>query len=325
MHHRVASPRLTRRQLLAAVASAAALPTPLVLAQGTGTITWLVGQPPGGTVDVLTRVVARQVEQALGQTVVIENRPGAAGALALQAAARATRNGSTLITVPGPILSAHPVPQLGKELTGVAMLAKGPMVLVGTMAQAQPDTLEALLAAARKDPRRFAYASSGNGTSQHLAGELMNQMAQTQIVHVPYKGGGQAVTDVIGGQLPLAMLGITPVLPHIRSGRLRAYGVSTATRSAMLPEVPTLAEAGLKGFDADQWFAVATAAGAPAERLAALQAAIGNSLQSADVQAAFSNAGVMATPATPQQTTDFVSRDLARWTDLARRAHLSLE
>lgn len=325
MHDRSFPPRLQRRHLLAAVAAAALLQAPTTFAQTGGSITWLVGQPPGGTVDVLTRVVARQVEAVLGQTVVVDNRPGAAGALALQAAARAPKNGSTLVTVAGPILSTHPVPQLGKELAGVAMLARGPMVLVGSTATSQPDTLEALLAAARKDPRPYAYASSGNGTSQHLAGELMNQMAHTQIVHVPYKGGGQAVTDVVGGQVPLAMLGITPVLPHIKSGRLRAYGVSTATRSAMLPDTPTLSEAGLKGFDADQWFVVATATGAPDERLAALQAAINKALQSPEVQAAFANAGVEATPATPRQTTDFVARDLARWTELARKAKLPLE
>lgn len=205
------TPSASRRHALAALGGAMALAvSPRLLAQGTGRpVTWLVGQPPGGSVDILTRLVARHVEQTLGQSVVVDNRPGAAGAIALQAAARAPQDGLTVITIPGPILTNVPVPRIGKELTGVATLAKGPMVLVGTTATPLPPTLAGLLAAAGKDPKAFSFASSGNGTSQHLAGELMNQIARTQIVHVPYKGGSQAVTDVVGGQVPLGMLGIT--------------------------------------------------------------------------------------------------------------------
>jgi len=227
--------------------------------------------------------------------------------------------------VPGPILTNVPVPQIGKELAGVAMLAKGPMVLVGTTATPLPGSLEGLLAAAKKDPKAFSFASSGNGTSQHLAGELVNQMANTQIVHVPYKGGSQAVTDVVGGQVPLGMLGITPVLPHIKAGKLRAYGVTTASRSGMLPDVPTLSEASLKGFDADQWFVVATTAGVPAERIAALNSAITKALQSSEVQSALASAGVVAAAASAQQTTEFVAKDVARWQALAKKANLVLD
>ncbi len=315
-----------RRRTLGLLGAAALITaaTP-AFAQSTRPITWLVGQPAGGTVDVLTRLVARQVEQILGQTVVVDNRPGAAGAIALQVAAKAPKNGFTLVTVPGPILTNVPVPQIGKELAGVAMLAKGPMVLVGTTATPLPGSLEGLLAAAKKDPKSFSFASSGNGTSQHLAGELVNQMANTQIVHVPYKGGSQAVTDVVGGQVPLGMLGITPVLPHIKAGKLRAYGVTTASRSAMLPDVPTLSEAGLKGFDADQWFVVATTAGVPADRIAALNSAITKALQSSEVQSALASAGVVAAAASAQQTTEFVAKDVARWQALAKKANLVLD
>lgn len=319
-HHSI----LTRRVLGLLGLALLSTATPL-FAQGTQPITWLVGQPAGGTVDVVTRLVARQVEQTLGQTVVVDNRPGAAGTIALNAAAKAPKNGFTLVTVPGPILFKLPVPQIGKELVGVAMLAKGPMVLVGTTAAPLPRSLAALLAAAKQDPKAYSFASSGNGTSQHLAGELINQMANTQIVHVPYKGGSQAVTDVIGGQVPLGMLGITPVLPHIKSGKLRAYGVTTASPSPMLPDVPTLSEAGLKGFDADQWFVVAAPAGVPAERITVLNAAITKALQNPEVQAALASAGVVATAASAQQTADFVAKDVARWQALAKKANLVLE
>ena len=318
---------LSRRQVLAGTASALGAwlaPTAIAHAQKTS-LTWLVGQPPGGTTDTLTRLLSRQVESLLGQTVVVENRPGAAGALALQAAARAPRNGQVLVTVPGPVLSAQPVPQIGGELAGVALLARGPMVLVGTMAQPMPPTLEALLSAVRKDPGAYAYATSGNGTSQHLAGELVNQMAHAQLVHVPYKGGGQAVIDVVGGQVPLAILGLTPVLPHIRSNKLRAYGVSASTRSPQLPEVPTLSEAGLKGFSADQWFAVATTAGTAPERIEVLNAAIVKALQSPEVQSALAQAGLSGVGSSAEQATSFVTGDLARWQALATKAQLKLD
>jgi tripartite-type tricarboxylate transporter receptor subunit TctC len=307
-------------------AGALGAPSAAAWAQGSGAIiTWLVGQPAGGTVDVVTRVVARQVEALLKQTVVVDNRPGAAGAIALNAVAKAPASAPLLVTVPGPILSATPVPQIGKELAGVATLGRGPMVLVGTMAAPLPATLEALLAAARKDAKAFSFATSGNGTSQHLAGELINQMAETQMVHVPYKGGAQAVTDVVGGQVPLGILGVAPVLAHLRSGRLRAYGVTTAARSPLLPDVPTLAESGLKGFDADQWFVVATGANAPAERVSALNEAINRALQNPEVQTALAKAGIAPVPASPQQTTEAVGRDYARWQALVKKANLPLE
>ena len=163
-------------------------------------ITWLVGFPPGGSLDVLTRMAARQLAEKTGQSVVVENRPGASGAIALQAAARAAPDGYTLITVPGPILSKTNPPEIGRELVGIAMLAQGPMVLVGGAANA-PSTVAELIAAMRKDPGAWSYGSSGNGTSQHLAGELFNTMSGTAMRHIPYKGGGQAVTDVVGGQV----------------------------------------------------------------------------------------------------------------------------
>lgn len=193
------------------------------------------------------------------------------------------------------------------------------------MASPLPETLAQLLAAARKAPQALSYATSGTGTSQHLAGELLNHIAQTQIAHIPYKGGSQAVTDVVGGQVPLGLLGITPVLPHIRAGRLRAYGISTAARSALLPEVPSLQEGGLPGFDVDQWFVVAVAAGLPAERIQALNAAINQALQKPEVQASFAGVGVVASPATAEQTTAFVAQDMLRWQALAKKIDLRLD
>jgi len=312
------------------VAAGLALLLPISHAQGDTDkfpikpITWLVGWPPGGSADVVSRQVARELETKLGQPVIIDNRPGASGSIALNAAAKAAPDGYTIVTVPGPVLMNIPVPQLGKELTGVAQLAKGPMVLVGTQAGSKA-SLKDLIADAKAHPAAYSFASSGNGTSQHLAGELLNQMAGTKMTHIPYKGGNQAVTDVIGGQVPVGMLGITPVLAHIKSGKLKAYGVSTAQRSPALPGVPSLAEAGVTGFDATQWFVVAAPAGTPSARLLKINAAIAEILAKPEIATGFAAVGVQPTPASPSETTSFVVGEQTRWGDLARKANLPLD
>lgn len=287
-------------------------------------ITWLVGWPPGGSADVVSRQVAKELEAKLGQPVVISNRPGASGSIALNAAAKAPPDGYTIVTVPGPVLMSIPVPQLGKELTGVAQLAKGPMVLVGTQTGSKA-SLKDLITDAKAHPEAYNFASSGNGTSQHLAGELLNQMAGTKMTHIPYKGGNQAVTDVIGGQVPVGMLGITPVLTHIKSGKIKAYGVSTAHRSPALPEVPSLAEAGVAGFDATQWFVVAAPAGTPPARLQKINVAIAEILAKPEIATGFAAVGVLPTPASAMETTSFVVAEQKRWGDLARKANLPLD
>lgn len=322
--------RVLGRAAAAFIASLAIIGTTAALAQTASRypekpITWIVGFPPGGSTDGITRLVAKKIESALGQSVVIDNRPGASGAIAMGAAARATPDGYTLVTVAGPDVPAKAVPELGKELTGVAALGAGALVLVGTTAAPMPPTLKDLLAAAKANPDKYSFGSSGIGSSQHLAGELINQMAGTKMTHVPYKGGGEAVNNLAGGQLPLAVLGIPPVLPHIKSGKLKAYGVTTSSRSSTLPDVPTLNEAGLVGFDANQWFVVATAAGVPADRIQKLNAAISQALKDPEIIAGFVAVGVEPFVASPQETVNFVMSDQKRWRDLAQKAKISLD
>lgn len=321
-------PSFTRRALLALVASSvASVVTAPAMAQSGASdapLTWIVGFAPGGSVDVMTRLVANKLEAKLGQKVVVENRPGASGMIALQAAASGPAD-STLVTVPGPILFQRPVPQIGKELSPVAMLSSGPMILVGTAKVDLPATAKELISDMKAQPSKYSFGSSGNGTSQHLAGELLNQMAGTRMVHIPYKGGGQAVSDLIGGQLPLAILGIPPVLAHVKSGKLRAYGVTTATRSPALPDVPTLQEAGLSGFDASQWFAVAAPANASAAKVQALNAAIGTVLKDPEVVASFARMGLAPDVRTPPQVAQFISAENQRWRELAQKEKLQLD
>lgn len=318
----------TRRGLLvlATIATATGVMAP-AMAQTSASdtpLTWIVGFAPGGSVDVMTRLVANKLEARLGLKVVVENRPGASGMIALQATAKGAAD-STLVTVPGPILFSRPAPQIGKELSAVAMLSSGPMILVGTTKDPLPATAKELLSDMKAQPAKYSFGSSGNGTSQHLAGELLNQMAGTRMVHIPYTGGGQAVTDLMGGQLPLAILGIPPVLAHVKSGKLKAYGVTTATRSPALPDVPTLQEAGLSGFDASQWFAVAAPANASEANIKTLNAALGEVLKDPEVVANFARMGLAPDVRSPQQVTQFVAAENKRWRELAQKENLTLE
>ncbi len=320
---------LLRRALLAS-AFALSLPATTALANDTAAwpnakpITWIVGYVPGGSVDVITRSVAKAVSDRIGQTIVIDNRAGASGALALQYAARAANDGYWLITVPGPVLHAQKQPTLGHELSAVSLLSQGPNVLVGATADARSN-LQDLIAAMKKNPEQWSYASSGTGTGQHLAGELFNTMAGTKMLHVPYKGGGQAVTDVTGGQVALGMLGVTPVLPQIKAGKLKAYAVTTPFRLASLPDVPTMSEAGLKGFEATQFFIAAVPARTDPAIVSKLNKAIAEAMKTPDVQAALEAAGQVSSNLTPAETEDFARKSIAKFESVAKQANISLK
>lgn len=287
-------------------------------------ITWIVGFAPGGTDDVLARAVARKLGEKTGQAVIVENRPGGSGLVALEAASRAPADGYTVVTVSGPTLFKQKAPEIGKELTAIAMLAQGPMVLVGTAADAPAD-LSALLQAARREPGKWSYATSGAGSSQHLAGELLNTMAGTTMPHVPYRGGAAAVTDVIGGQVPLAMLGVTPVLAYVKAGKLKAYAVTTSHRSEVLPSVPTMEEAGLKGYEASQWYVAAAPRGTAPERIAQLNTWIEAIVGAPEFKPTLDTGGSTAGKGSPEQTQEFVKGDTRRWKALAEKARLGLE
>lgn len=275
-------------------------------------ITWVVGFVPGGTADVLTRIAAREVARETGLNVVVENRPGASGAIALQLVARSTPADGYLLTVPGPLIYPTPQPEIGRELAPVMLMAQGPMVVVGPAAGAKNGLLD-VLAEARRHPENWSYGSSGNGTSQNLAGELLNQYAGTRLLHIPYKGGGQAVADVAGGQIPLAILGSAPVMPQIKAGVLKAYAVTTPYRLDSLPDVPTVEELGFKGYAATQWFAVAASKAIPVSQLEQINVALQAAVRTPAFQAAVDNAGMIAGDGTREALTRFIQADDAKW------------
>ncbi|KDB68766.1 tripartite tricarboxylate transporter substrate binding protein [Bordetella bronchiseptica] len=287
-------------------------------------ITWLVGFVPGGTADVLTRIAAQELARNTGLNVVVENRPGASGAIALQLLARSKAADGYLLTVPGPIIYPTPQPEVGAALAPVVLMAQGPMVVVGPAKDARAD-LQAVLADARKRPEAWSYGSSGTGTSQHLAGELLNQYAGTRIVHVPYKGGGQAVADVSGGQIPLAILGSSTVLPQIKSGALKGYAVTTTYRLDSLPEVPTVAQSGFKDFDASQWFSVAASNTIAARQLDQMNAALRAAMDTPQFKTAVANAGMAAGGGSREDLLKFIQTDRAKWRKLIDSGAVKLD
>lgn len=318
------------RRVLVAAAAVICLPATVLAAGDAGTwphakpITWIVGYVPGGSVDVITRSVAKAVSDRIGQTIVIDNRAGASGAIALQYAARAANDGYWLITVPGPIIHAEKQPALGRELSSVSLMSQGPIVLVGAAANARSN-LQDLIGAMKKSPQDWSYASSGTGTGQHLAGELFNAMAGTKMIHVPYKGGGQAVTDVVGGQVSLGMLGVTPVLAQINAGKLKAYAVTTPFRLTSLPDVPTMSEAGLKGYEATQFFIAAVPARTDAAIIMKLNKAIAEAMKTPEVKAALEAAGQVPSNLSPAETDAFAKNSIAKFDAVAKQANISLK
>ena len=275
-------------------------------------ITWLVGFPPGGSTDTLTRIAAKELARETGLTVLVENRPGASGVIALQALARSKPSDGYLLTLPGPAVYPTPQPEVGREVTPVILLTQGPMVIAGPAKGALP-TLQDVLENARRQPDAWSYGTSGNGTSQHLAGELLNQAAGTRIMHVPYKGGAQAVNDLAGGQIPLAVLGTAALIPQVKAGTIKAYAVTTRHRLDNLPQVPTVGESGFPDYDASQWSCVVASSGITPAQRDRINAALRKVIQTPAFQAAMQNEGMTAGGGSPEELRRFIEADTAKW------------
>jgi tripartite-type tricarboxylate transporter receptor subunit TctC len=280
---------LRRRQLLQAAAASVALPwLPAHAAIASGKpISLVVSYPAGGGADLMARLIAPRISDAIGQPVVVENNPGAGGTLAAQHVARATPDGSTLL-VDASSFAVNPslFPKLpydaASAFTPLAVLALFPNVLVCTPGF-EAKSVADVIRLARAKPRSIAYASSGNGSAQHLAGALFEELAKVELVHVPYRGGGPALNDVMGGQVPLFFANIASSLGHIQSGRLRPLAVTAKLRSRALPEVPTMEQAGVKGHEVLEWNPVLAPAGLPQPVRVQLAAAIRKAMADPEV------------------------------------------
>jgi tripartite-type tricarboxylate transporter receptor subunit TctC len=280
MPHLLASP--VRRAVLAGVAAWLAAPSMRAFAAGDiaggKPITLLVSYPAGGGADVMARLIAPRMAEALGQSVIVENKPGASGTVAAAQVARATPDGSMLLLdassyAVNPALFDKLPYDTDTAFAPLAVLALYPNALVCTPSF-EARSVADVLRLAKARPGTLAYASSGNGSAQHLAGALFEALGKVDMLHVPYRGGGPALNDVMGGQVPLFFANVASSLGHIQSGRLRALAVTSRLRSRVLPELPTMQEAGLKGYEVLEWNPVLAPAGVPPAVRARLAAAI---------------------------------------------------
>ena len=278
----------------------------------------VVGFGPGSGADVLARLIGPQMQARLGQPVVIENRPGDSSMTAAQYVARAPADGYTLFMASvantlNPI-QMHAAFNLGKALAPVALLAVIPNVLVANPS-VHANNLKELIALAKSTPDRLTFGCSGVGTAGDMAAELFNQTIGTNIVIVPYQGGsGQAVTDLLAGRVTLMFSVAVTVAPYIAAGRLKAFAVAQSRRAAILPDVPTLTQAGMPGYDAGIWLGLLAPAGTPAAVVNKLSLAANDALNVAQVETTLKKEGTDPLGGTPKEFADFINADIAKWT-----------
>jgi len=278
---------------------------------------------PGGFADTPARMLAPRLSDQLGRQFFVENKPGAGGTIGADFVAKSAPDGHTLLLTGTPhVISAHLYKKMPydalKDFTPIALIASGPYALVVNPQKLPVNSVRELVAAARAQPGRIDYASSGNGSAQHLVGALFNATAGIDLNHVPYKGSGPAMQDLIAGQVGVSFAGIPNVLGHVKSGRLKALGVTTPKRWSELPEVPTLAEAGVAGYEATLWLNISGPAGMPADIVQRLHTEIARALQDPEVQNNFRSAGVDATSMGPQELAAFMRTEYEKWGRVVR-------
>ncbi len=286
--------------------------------------------PPGGSADAVVRLLTPRLNEKLGQQVVVDNRPGAGGNIGLSVVAKAAPDGYTLGVGAAGALSANVslYPQMPfdaqKDFKPVTLLAAIPFVIVGNPSLG-PRTQRELIALAKAQPARLAIAHGGNGTAMHLTSQLFAQMADIKLSEVPYKGSGPAALDVLAGQVPLAVVDLPSALQHIRAGKLIAYAVTSPQRLAQLPDVPTVAEAGLPGYDSTGWFGVVAPAGTPPAVIARLNAEFTAALNDEAVRSTLRAQGVEPSPSTPEAFEAYIRSETAKWAKVIRTANIKIE
>jgi tripartite-type tricarboxylate transporter receptor subunit TctC len=322
---------MDRRHCLLALATVAATPLP-AWAQGAypaRSVRVVIGFPPGSATDVATRVVAESLARRTGQAFVVENRPGAASNIAARSVSSAAADGYTLFigTVANTINAGFPnstAADLSRDFVPVAMIGSVPNMLV-VHPSLNVSSVDELVRLARSRPGDISYASSGNGTSPHLSAELFSSMAGIRMTHVPYKGSSQAVTDLLGGQVQLMFSPASTVLPHVRTGKLKGLATTGATRAAVAPDLATIAELGMKGFETSVWFGVVAPPGTPAEVVTRLNAAVNAALDAPDVQEQLRANGIDAVKSSPEDFARYIRSESAKWAKVIQAAGLKPE
>ncbi len=318
---------LQRRHLLLAAASTPLAWAAPVWAQSGKPLRLVVPFTPGGSTDILARALAPKLALALGVHVVVDNKPGAGGSLGAADVAKAEPDGNTLLMGHIGTLAVNPAIYVKlaydpiKSFTPVAWVARVPNVLV-VPATSKARNFKEFITSARNNPGRMTYSSGGNGSAAHITFEYLKLRTKVFMLHIPYRGTAPSVTDLIAGQVDATFTGAPAVLPHVRSGRLRALAVSSPQRIAPLPDVPTVAESGYAGFEADQWYGVVAPAGTPASVVARLNAEINKALALPDVAQQLAVEGAVPTPAAPQAFADLIKREIPRWAEVVKAGNV---
>jgi len=290
-------------------------------------VRFVVPFPPGGATDVAARSVSDRLSQALGQQFLVENRAGAAGAIGTHEVARAAPDGYTILFAADPVVTLHlvlkNVPyEVLRDFVAVTQVTTQPLA-VAVHPSLPVNSVQELVAFARTNPGKLSFGHSGTGSGQHMSGELLKKLAGIDIVHVPYKGGAPAVQDLVAGQVPMAVLGSTPLIPHHRGGRIKILAFTSKERFPTMPEIPTLHESGFPGFDTGQWLGLLAPRGTSAEVVERLHAATKKALDSEDVKTRLLQAALLPVGSSPKEFEALIRADLERWTKLA--AELGLQ
>lgn len=295
----------------------------------TKTIHMVVPFPAGGSADTLARLLGQKISPDLGQPIIIDNKPGAGGNIGTEFAAKAPADGYTILMTPSSFASQ---PSLYSKLdwdpvrdfTPVALIATTPNILVvGTSVPAH--SVKELIALAKSEPGKLSYGSGGVGATNHLAGELFKRMTGTQIVHVPYRGNPLAVIDVMSGQVTMMFDFMITSLPHVKAGKLRALAVTGARRSPQVPDLPTVAEAGVPGYEASTWFAVMAPAGTAPAIVATLNQRLNAALKLPDVRARLDQLGAEPLGGSPEDAARLLKSEIGKWADVIKAAHIQIE
>ena len=273
---------------------------------------------PGGGSDTLARVLGSKLAETIGQHVVVDNRPGAAGSLGAELVAKATPDGYTVLVTPSAVLTINPHlhPKLRyhpfRDFAHITAATNSPYLLV-VSPKIPVKNVKELVAYAKANPGKLSYGSSGNGSSTHLAGVLLSRTAGVDILHVPYKGAAPAIVDLLAGNIQMRFSSVVPVLPHVRSGRLRGLAISSAKRYGPLPETPTISESGLPGYVVESFYVVAAPAGTPRAIVARLNKEIVAKLKHPDMAARMAADGAEVIGSTPDEATRMIREDFSRW------------
>lgn len=317
-----------RSVLLGATAAAVAAPA---LAQSfpSKPVRLVVPYTPGGGADTTARLVAPRLQEALGQTVVIDNKPGAGGSIGDDAVAKAAPDGHTLLIgafahAVNPSLMGRMPFRTPEDFAPISLLVTVPELLVVTPSF-PARTVQELVAMAKAQPGKLSYASSGNGSAQHLAAELFKMRTGTDIQHVPYKGGSLAVADVAAGHVPFYFGNMSAALPQARGGKVRALAVTSPKRSPAAPEVPTMAESGVEGCEIFEWNALLAPAATPPEIVKRLHAEVAKVMAMDEVRAKFADLGAQPVGSNPEELAAFLKLEMAKWAEVVKAANIRIE